>query len=256
MHLKAILLVVAGLIVVLILIALTDFLIVKYNGTTVLAPTIPRQPVTTGSGPKLTYVVMGDSTSIGQGSDYPSSIGPKTTAVLANDHTVTYVNVGISGATVKSMREQELAKAVSYKPDVVLLSVGANDVTHLTKTSAIADNLSHVISSLIASNCNVKLVFTGSPEMGSVPRFPWPLKQYAEHRTAVVNATFESVISQHQLTFAPIAANTGSFFKAHPELFASDKFHPLAGGYAEWLPTLNTALAEALQSQPSHCSKD
>jgi lysophospholipase L1-like esterase len=230
-----------------------EFLIVKYRGTPVLAPEIPRNTETLGSGPALSYVVMGDSTSIGQGSDYADSIGQKSAAHLAVTHSVSYTDVGISGATVKTVLDSQLDKAATYKPDVVLLSVGANDATHLTSGASIRQNLPKIIDGLVKANCNVKIVLTGSPQMGSVPRFPWPLKQFMGLRTKQINNAIASVISKQQLTLSPIAAKTGPIFAAHPELFASDKFHPTAAGYAVWIPVINDALDQALASQPSHC---
>jgi len=58
--------------------------------------------------------------------------------------------------------------------------------------------------------------------------------------------TFESVAAARGVTFAPIAADTGPGFRRDRSLFADDRFHPNARGYATWLPTLDRTLEKAL----------
>lgn len=246
----------AAIVLILILFAAAEFLIVKYNGSAVPAPNIPRQPKVLGSGPGLTYVVMGDSTSIGQGTDYSHSYALASAEHLAANHQVTFINVGISGATAKSVLDVQLARAVKYKPDVVLLAVGANDATHLTGGKSIQTSLQGIINGLKQANCEVRVVVTGSPAMDSVRRFPWPLKQLMGLRTKQVNAAFAPIIKQDNLTLAPIAVKTRAAFLADPTLLAADKFHPNARGYALWKPVVNQALDQALQAPtPADCPK-
>jgi lysophospholipase L1-like esterase len=227
---------------------LAEFLIIKYNGSPVSAPEIPREPKLLGSGPALTYVVMGDSTSIGQGTDYSHSYALASAEHLAVNYRVKFINVGISGATAKSVLNIQLPQAVKYKPDVVLLAVGANDATHFTSGKSIQTSLQHIIDGLKQANCKVRIVVTGSPAMDSVSRFPWPAKQLMGLRTKQVNAAFAPVIKQNDLTFAPIAAKTRAAFLADPTLFAADKFHPDARGYDLWKPVINQALDQALKA--------
>ncbi|HEY5152339.1 MAG TPA: SGNH/GDSL hydrolase family protein [Candidatus Saccharimonadales bacterium] len=251
-----IILIIAATVVALLLFVLVEFLIVKYNGSPVNAPSIPRQPQSLGSGPSLTYVVMGDSTSIGQGTDYSHSYALASAEHLAEHYRVNFVNVGISGATAKSVVDQQLSQAVKYKPDIVLLAVGANDATHFTGGTSIRTSLQQIIDSLKQANCKVHIIVTGSPAMDSVRRFPWPLKQLMGLRTKQVNNAFAPITKQNDLVFAPIAEKTRAAFLADPTLLAADKFHPSARGYALWKPVINQALDEALkQPVPADCPK-
>lgn len=237
-----------------VLFVLFEFLYVKYNGTYVPAPTIPRQTITLGkTGKNIQYVVLGDSTSIGQGAQYQASIGPQTAAHLAKNYQVNYTNLGISGATTKDVITKQLSAAVALKPDVVLLAIGANDATHLTSGAGLRSQMEQITSGLIAANCNVKIVLTGSPAMGSVKRFPWPIRQFMGLRTQQINSAYALVIAHQKLTFAYLADKTGVAFAQHPEYFAADNFHPNDAGYATWIPVVNSALDTALATQPSHC---
>jgi lysophospholipase L1-like esterase len=233
-----------------------EFLIAKYNGPSVPTPNIPRGAAELGSGRPLTYVVMGDSTSVGEGTDYGHSYALASAKHLAQDHLIKFVNVGISGATIDSVVKQQLNQAVRYKPDVVLLAVGANNAKLFTNGHSIQTSLQQIVGGLKQANCKVRIVVTGSPAMDAVTRFPWPLKQFMGLRTRQVNNAFAPIIKQDSLTFAPVAAKTRAAFLADPTLFAADKFHPNARGYALWTPVVNQALDQALKATvPAGCPK-
>ncbi len=231
-------------------------LVVVYNGTNVPTPDIPREPIVMGEGKPLNYVVMGDSTSVAQGAEYVEGYAVATAQHLAETNKVTMVNVGVSGARAKDMEGQQLNDAVGYKPDVVLLAVGGNDVTHLTSSSSLESSIKTAVSRLVAANCDVKIIMTGVPQMGSVSRFPQPLRVLAGLRTTQLNRVFDGLASSQNVTFARIAEQTGQQFKEDPSLFAQDKFHPNARGYATWIPVLNHAIDDALTNQPTHCPVD
>jgi lysophospholipase L1-like esterase len=247
----------AIIILAFVLFAVIELLIIKYNGTAVPAPNIPRAPQSLGSGPKLTYVVMGDSTSIGQGTSYSDSYAEASAHYLARNHAVNFVNVGVSGARIKDVLDNQLPKAAAYKPNVVLIGVGANDATHFTSGSSIQSSLQKIITGLRQANCNVRIIVTGSPAVDGARRFPWPIRQLMGLRTRQVNNAFAPIITKDNLTLAPIALKTRAAFIADPTLLAADKFHPNARGYALWIPVVNNALNTALSSptQNNTCPK-
>jgi acyl-CoA thioesterase-1 len=229
------------------IIVIVQILIIKYRGTPVPTPDIPRDIKTSGFGEPLTYAIMGDSTSISQGSKYEDGIAAASTKYLASAFKVTSINTGISGATSKDVLEIQLGKVVPLRPDIVLLSVGANDATHFTKDEVIRDSLQRIIDELKKSNSNVTIIVTGSPAMDSVTRFPAGSRQIMGLRTRQVNAVFRQLIDENDLVFAPIAEKTRAAFIADPTLTASDKFHPNKRGYALWIPIVNAAVDEAVK---------
>ena len=202
-----------------------------------------REPVQFGTdGAPLVYVVMGDSTGAGVGAPYETGIAVGTARHLARTRRVTMTNFSISGARAKGVLEKQAAEAAALKPDVVLLSMGANDVTHLTSVRSMRRSLDAIVRTLRAANPAVAIVITGSPDMGSPPRIPRLLRGIASWRTKAVNRMFIDEARRLELTFAPIAERTGPLFRRDRSLFEADRFHPNARGYATWIPVLNEAL--------------
>lgn len=217
-------------------------------GQTPVDGTVPaeRVPTTFGSsGRKLTYVVLGDSTAAGIGGTYSSGIAVATARHLAQHNTITMTNLGVSGARMSDVRKLQLPVAEALRPDIVLLSAGANDVTHLTEIRSMRNDLRAIVTALRAANADVTIVITGSPDMSSPPRVPRLLRRLAAWRTKQVNRMFRSEAGSYDLDFAPIADVTGPLFRKDRSLFANDRFHPNDRGYATWNAVLNEALMQA-----------
>ena len=193
------------------------------------------------------YVVLGDSTAAGVGADDQHGIAMETTRQLETSRRVEMTNLAVSGARIGDVVHDQLARAETLRPDLVLLSVGANDVTHLTTVGSMRNNLREIVKRLRIANPNVAIVITGSPDMGAPPRIPRLLRGIASWKTRQVNRMFVAEASSLSLTFAPIAERTGPLFRNDRSLFAADRFHPNERGYAVWIPVLNEAIAKAVR---------
>ena len=202
------------------------------------------------------YVVLGDSTAAGVGASYDEGIAMSTARALAQTRRrVTMTNLAVSGARMRDVVKDQLAAAEAEQPDVVLVSAGANDVTHLTPVRSVRRDLHTIIRRLRLANPRIRIVITGSPDMGSPPRIPRLLRGIASYQTSRINRMMMEVASAERLTFAPIAEVTGPMFRRDRSLFDSDQFHPNERGYATWVPVLNRALAAALGDSSSSGSR-
>lgn len=205
-------------------------------------PSLARPARTFGTaGAPLHYVILGDSTAAGVGGDYEQGIAIATAQELGRSRAVTMTNLAVSGAMMKDVLEDQLPAAEALRPDLVLLSAGANDVTHLTCIRSMRKKLREIVQRLRIANPSVAIVITGSPDMGAPPRIPRLLRGIAGRRTQQANQMFRSEAEQLHLTFAPIAATTGPLFRRDPSHFAADRFHPNDRGYGAWIPVLNRA---------------
>lgn len=205
-----------------------------------------RETSILGKGPKLTYVVLGDSTAAGIGGEYQKGIAVQTAKSLAQQYTVHMTNVGVSGARIKSILDDQVKEAIKLKPDVVLITGGANDVTHLTSLSMVEKSLIKVIKTLQSSNPDMKIIFTGLPDVGLIPRFPQPLRFLLGLRGKQINKLYSRVIQEQGAILSPLMEETAPIYKKDRSLFAEDKIHPNDRGYAVFIPVINRTLSQAL----------
>lgn len=197
-------------------------------------------------GAPLRLVVIGDSTGAGQGGPYDAGVAVGAARHLAAaGRRVTLINFAVSGSTMADVLAGQSAQAARARPDVVLIAAGANDVTHLTPTGAVARDLSKIVARLRGAGAGVRIVVTAAPDMGAIRRLAQPLRWVAGLRTRQLNQAIIDVTASEKLTFAPIAERTGPLFREDASLFAADRFHPDARGYATWLPVIEDALDRA-----------
>jgi lysophospholipase L1-like esterase len=114
----------------------------------------------------------------------------------------------------------------------VFVSVGANDVTHLTSREDFARQYRALLGRLPSS---AEVVLLGVPDMGAVPRLAQPLRAVAGFRGRELDEVVREVAAEAGVTYVGIAAATGPAFRAEPSrMFARDEYHPSAAGYRLW----------------------
>lgn len=200
-------------------------------------PMLARQPleldgrVGGGPGPVLRAVWLGDSTAAGVGVDEPTeALAHVVSAGLGRPVDLTVL--AVSGDRVGDVVADQLTAAAAVDPDLVFVSVGANDVTHLTSRSDFRSQYRTVLDRL---RDGAEVVVLGVPDMGAVPRLAQPLRAIAGLRGRQLDEVVRDVAGEAGATYVPIAAATGPAFRAEPEvLFAADDYHPSAAGYRLW----------------------
>ncbi len=181
----------------------------------------------------LRFVVLGDSSAAGIGAGSAEDSYP---AVLArrlgeDGFKVELDGFGISGARLAGL-ESQVDEAISTKPDLVLIAIGANDVTHATRIPRIREQLTTAIKRLRETGAEV--VVAGVPDMRA-RAFLEPLRSIAGWRGRAVTRTIQAVAREQDISFIPLASRTARYFGESPDgHFSTDGFHPSAGGYARW----------------------
>ena len=200
-------------------------------------PVLERPPldldgrVGSGAGPALDVVWLGDSTAAGVGASSPRAA--LVTLVAAGfDRSVELTVLARSGATVADVVNHQLPAVAGLQPDVVFVSVGANDVTHLTSRADFEACYRRLVAGLPGS---VEVVLLGVPDMGAIPRLAQPLRGVAGFRGDQLDDVVRQVTADTGNTYVDIAAETGPPFRRDPErFFAADRFHPSDDGYRRW----------------------
>jgi lysophospholipase L1-like esterase len=193
-----------------------------------------------GDGRRLVW--LGDSTAAGVGASasagaLASQVADGLTAAPApadgsDGGGVSVAVLAVSGARVADVLADQVTKVAGLRPDVVLISVGANDTIHLTGRGAFRHSYEKVVRALPRG---VPVVLLGVPDMGAIPRFAQPLRAVAGWRGRNLDAEVRRVAAATGAVYANIAGPTGPPFRRDPDrYFATDDFHPSDAGYGLW----------------------
>lgn len=199
--------------------------------------------------PALSLVVLGDSTSAGIGVENASEAYPTLLArrlAQETDRAVELTVLGTSGARVQDVSREQAPDAVRLDPDVVLIAIGANDVTHLTPLDEVRTEMARVLG--VLDDTDATVVVAGAPDM-RVHAWHQPLRWLAYFRGKQVTEAIEDVARDRGVAVVELAEKTGHFFANEPARhFSRDGFHPSAVGYKRWanaiFPVLLRAAAE------------
>lgn len=205
-------------------------------------------PGTTAVGAAPLHVVwIGDSTAAGVGaSSAGSSLSRQVGRRLADDlgRPVAVEVVAVSGARVDDVVRTQLP-LVDPAADVVFVSVGANDTTHLTPTGAFAESYRALLAGLPPDAVVVSL---GVPDIGSVTRLAQPLRAIAGWRGGAYDAIVAEEVARAGALRVDIASGTGPAFRADPDrLLAADRYHPSDAGYGVWADVVVPVVAPRLR---------
>ena len=179
----------------------------------------------------LDVVWLGDSTAAGVGASEPAASLPVVGAEGLG-RPVELTVLARSGATVADVVSRQLPALAELDPDVVFVSLGANDVTHLTSRSDFEQRYHGLIAKLPD---DAEVVLLGVPDMGAIPRLAQPLRAVAGWRGQQLDAVVRPVADDTGSADVDIAGETGPAFRADPgRFFAADRYHPSDAGYRRW----------------------
>lgn len=199
-----------------------------------------------GAGKRLVW--LGDSTAAGVGASSSAGALPSQVADGLGGASPSVAVLAVSGARVADVRQDQVPKVAALRPDLVLISVGANDTIHLTARGAFRHSYEQVVRALPAG---VPVVLLGVPDMGSIPRFAQPLRAVAGWRGRNVDAEVRGVAARTGAVYVDIAGPTGPRFRRHPDrYFAADDFHPSDAGYGLWAEAVVEGLRRRGLPQP------
>ena len=199
------------------------------------------------AGEPLRMVWLGDSTAAGVGASGPDAALPRQVAARL-DRPVHLTVRAVSGARVADVRDEQVPELgpAAERADVVVISVGANDVVHLTRRGDFARRYRELLDGLPD---DVPLVLLGVPDFGSVTRFAQPLRFIAGVRGGTLDAVISDVARERQAGYVDIAGETGPAFRDDPgRLFAADRYHPSDAGYGLWADAVAPVVEEVVRA--------
>ncbi|MFH8490476.1 SGNH/GDSL hydrolase family protein [Streptomyces longisporoflavus] len=204
-----------------------------------------------GDAEPLRFAMLGDSTAAGQGvyraRQTPASLLAAGLAAVA-ERPVELRNVALPGAQSDDLDRQTtliLSEAPGWVPDVCVVMIGANDVTHRMPATRSVRHLSAAVRRLRTAGAEV--VVGTCPDLGTVENVYQPLRWMARRVSRQLAAAQTIGVVEQGGRTVSLGDLLGPEFLANPrELFGPDNYHPSAEGYATAamavLPTLCAAL--------------
>ncbi|HVD27189.1 MAG TPA: GDSL-type esterase/lipase family protein, partial [Mycobacteriales bacterium] len=118
-----------------------------------------------------------------------------------------------------------------HHPDVVVVMIGANDVTSRTRPSEAVQHLGRAVRRLRAEGAEV--VVCTCPDLGTVEPILQPLRLVARVWSRQLAAAQTIAVVEAGGRTVSLGDVLGPEFAARPnEMFSADRFHPSAAGYA------------------------
>jgi lysophospholipase L1-like esterase len=206
-----------------------------------------------GTGLPILLAMLGDSSSVGLGVDKPSEApGAVMAAGLATitGRPVHLQTVGIVGAESTDLPGQVAdLLATCPNPDVAVIMVGANDVTHRIRPAVAVRALDAAVRRLREVGCEV--VVGTCPDLGTIEPLAFPLNLIARRSSRQLAAAQTIATVEAGGRTVSLGDLLGAEFSARPkELFSADGFHPSAAGYARAAETMLPSVAAALGYWP------
>lgn len=203
-------------------------------------------------GPQPLHVVwLGDSTSTGVGAgDFTGSMAWRVAEGLTDGPVVLTV-LGRSGDQVHEVLDEQLPELpevlIPGADHVVLVSIGANDVTALTRRPTFEGRYLQMVDEIEAvldgAAVSARIVLVGIPDIGTAPRLLPPLRQVAGFRAAQLDDEIATVARRRGVHHVELADRTSSTFSSDPDrYFSSDEYHPSSDGHGVWADAVLASL--------------
>lgn len=204
-------------------------------------------------GVPIRLAVLGDSAAAGYGmSDPDQTPGAILAAGLAaiSGRPVRLSVHAVVGAQTRQL-DAQIDRALRHHPEVAVIVVGANDVTHARPPKESLSALGAAVTRLREAGAHV--VVGTAPDLGTVRPIAQPLRWVARtwSRRLAAGQTIATVEAGGRSV--SLGVLLGPEFEAAPaEYFGADNFHPSAAGYASvaaaMLPSVAAALGEGAEA--------
>jgi lysophospholipase L1-like esterase len=201
-------------------------------------------------GDRLELLVLGDSIAAGLGAETARhTLGAQLARRLAKRtrRAVRLHTGAVVGAETSMLRAQLAGLPPGYRPDVAVIIVGGNDVTHRVRIADSVQHLEDAVSALLNRGCEV--VVGTCPDLSALTPVPQPLRALGGMSSRRLAEAQRTKVTELGARAVPLADVVGPFFVGQPdEMFAVDRFHPSGAGYRRTAKALLPTVLAAARS--------
>jgi lysophospholipase L1-like esterase len=199
-------------------------------------------------GATVDLLVLGDSIAAGLGAERrKDTLGGRLARGLAKatHRSVRLRTAAVVGAESSELRSQLATLPADYRPDLAVVVVGGNDVTHRVPVVDSERFLREAIEALRARGTEV--VVGTCPDLGALRPVPQPLRTLGSRASRQLAASQREAALASGAFAVSLADVVGPFFVTNPdEMFSLDRFHPSATGYQRTAQAMLPSLLAAL----------
>ena len=200
-------------------------------------------------GAPLTLVVLGDSSVAGVGADAAEdTLTYGVAKALSDQYRVSLHALGVSGSRLANVVGEQLPQVDGLDPDILLVCVGTNDVTHGTTLREARRQLRLLVEGLARVAPEARVIVSGLPPAETAAAFHRPLRDLLGLRALLFTRLYRAELAPHGISVFDIAKLTKSAFHGKREMFSADMFHPSSAGYAFLGTVYGRAVREALDA--------
>jgi len=202
-----------------------------------------------GLGYPVQFLMLGDSSAAGMGANTAQqTVG----AIIAHGvsalsgRPVRLTNVAIIGAESSGL-DKQLSNALEKvaNPDVAVILIGANDVTHRIDKSFAVRHLEQAVAALRATDCEV--IVGTCPDLGTIEPVAQPLRLLARRWSRDLAAAQTVAVVEAGGRTVSLGDLLGpQFATLSQEMFSHDRFHPSPAGYARVASALLPSVCDVL----------
>ncbi len=166
---------------------------------------------------------------------------------LAAERHVILQSFAVGGSTVDDLLDDQLEPSLQFEPDLVLVSVGGNDLLRGMSRRKFEKGLDELVRFLAASGAVV--VLSGLGDLGTIPRFHPPLRSLVSRRSAAFDRIHWNVAEKHGAHVVHQRSDPREVWLDDRNLWSADLFHVSAAGHTRWADTAWSTTIEPLLSE-------
>ena len=197
----------------------------------------------------ISLVLLGDSSAAGLGVTRPQQTpGALIATGLSRrlERPVRLHNLAVSGC-VSSRLVYQVEEALELRPDIAVILIGANDVTHRSGQAAAVRYLADAVRRL--RDIGTRVVVGTCPDLGAVQPIRPPLRWLVRGWSRQLAAAQTVAVVEAGGSTVSLGSLLGPTFAAQPHrMFARDRYHPSAEGYALAASVLLPTVVAAMRS--------
>ena len=185
------------------------------------------------------YVALGDSAVEGVGASKPAR---SYTGIIhehlkiVKKHTI-YHNFGKSFAKVSDILETQMERTIAAQPDLITISIGANDLKQHTSLRNFERDLETLLKTL-KKETNAEIIINNIPSLVYAPAIPRHLRIATGLAVSRINAIIKKQAEKTHVILVDVYKQSLVFVRDYPEVVSEDGFHPSDFGYAIWANTI------------------